>query len=223
MKQENYSQVKMIGEWLIRGRKNGQEYNIDHFINDVHLVFNNKLSPDILVFEQHIDYLIHLCCIEFNCTIDEIKGKTRLRHIVLARHIAMYILKINRAGTLYAIGKMFGMRDHSTVIHACNQIEVLLDLKDTGYLHYLNILEKFNAYIGQEQIQVDENTEIQKPVVAFPIDNLKYDIMDKIQYIENLNTKDAEIKRMTGVEKSTYENVLEMIKSNEQEATILPS
>lgn len=223
MKQENYSQVKMIAEWLIRGRKNGQEYNIDHFINDVHLVFNNKLSPDILVFEQHIDYLIHLCCVEFNCTIDEIKGTSRIRHIVLARHIAMYILKMNRAGTLYAIGKMFGRRDHSTVIHACNQIETLIDLKDTGYLQYLNILEKFNVYIGNEQIEVNNETKILTPKIAFPIDNLKYDIMDKIQYIENLNTKDNEILRMTGVEKSTYENVLEMIAKNEQEANILPS
>ena len=223
MKQENYSQVKTIGEWLIRGRKNGQEYNIDHFINDVHLVFNNKLNPDILVFEQHIDYLIHLCCVEFNCTIDEIKGKTRLRHIVLARHIAMYILKMNRAGTLYAIGKMFGRRDHSTVIHAAKQVEILIQFKDTGYEHYLNILDKFNAYIGNEQIQVDEDTEILTPKVCFPIENLKYDIMDKINYINELKTKDPEIKRMTGVEKSTYENVLEMIANNEQQATILPS
>lgn len=52
-----------------------------------------------------------------------IKGKSRVKSLVGARHIAMYILKSELGLPLTEIGKWFSGRDHTTVLHAVNKIE----------------------------------------------------------------------------------------------------
>ncbi|MCL2456440.1 MAG: chromosomal replication initiator protein DnaA [Defluviitaleaceae bacterium] len=58
----------------------------------------------------------------FKLTIEELGKKTRSRSIVLPRQIAMYLCRKILDTPLPAIGKFFGYRDHSTVIHSCNKI-----------------------------------------------------------------------------------------------------
>lgn len=52
-----------------------------------------------------------------------IKGKRRVKSLVTARHIAMYILKQELDLPLAEIGKWFSNRDHTTVLHAVNKID----------------------------------------------------------------------------------------------------
>lgn len=52
-----------------------------------------------------------------------IKGKSRVKSLVEARHIAMFILKSELSLPLTEIGKWFSGRDHTTVLHAVNKIE----------------------------------------------------------------------------------------------------
>jgi len=59
----------------------------------------------------------------FNIRLDELKSKRRTSAISYPRHIAMYITKeLLPDISLPKIGKNFGDRDHTTVIHACNKI-----------------------------------------------------------------------------------------------------
>lgn len=60
-----------------------------------------------------------------------IKGKRRVKSLVQARHIAMYILKEDLNLPLVEIGKWFSGRDHTTVLHAVNKIEDQI-LKDSA-------------------------------------------------------------------------------------------
>ena len=53
-----------------------------------------------------------------NYTKEDVIGKSRKTEIVEIRHCACYILSINEIGSLKAIGRYFGGRDHSTVINA---------------------------------------------------------------------------------------------------------
>ena len=55
------------------------------------------------------------------------KTKKRTRQVAYPRHIAMYLIREMTETTLPEIGEAFGGRDHSTVIHACDKVEV--DLK----------------------------------------------------------------------------------------------
>ena len=52
----------------------------------------------------------------------EIKGKQRIKHLVDARHLAMYIMKEDIQLQLVEIGRWFAGRDHTSVIHAVRKI-----------------------------------------------------------------------------------------------------
>lgn len=85
-----------------------------------------------------IDKIIDVVTAHFNIKVSDIKGKTRLREVVLPRQIAMYLTKEFTELSLKTIGYHFGGRDHSTVIHAIQTIndlqnqdrELLLNIKD---------------------------------------------------------------------------------------------
>jgi chromosomal replication initiator protein len=50
--------------------------------------------------------------------------------LVNARHMAMFLCRELTAGSLISIGRFFGGRDHSTVIHACKMIEEKIQQED---------------------------------------------------------------------------------------------
>jgi hypothetical protein len=57
-------------------------------------------------------------------TLSEVRGASRNRTIVAARMECMYALREERSDlSLPVIGKFFGNRDHTTVIHALNKIK----------------------------------------------------------------------------------------------------
>lgn len=68
----------------------------------------------------------------YGITIKDMDSKKRSRNIVLPRQIAMYLCKELTDNSLPQIGKEFGGRDHTTVLHACNKISgSLYELQDT--------------------------------------------------------------------------------------------
>jgi hypothetical protein len=204
----NYLKVKTILEDLLKKDNN---YDINTCINDINAVYLNKNNSNVFIFEQDIDYLLYLCCTEFNTTLDEIKGSSRIRNIVLARHISIHILIEYKAGTLKSIGKLFGDRDHTTIIHAYRQINNMISTQYQGYEKYVKIKNNFDEYVGNSKIKITEETELLKPKKAFPIQDLENLIDSKLVSIDNVNTSDKEIKRSIGVEKTTLLKVKENI------------
>ena len=65
---------------------------------------------------------------EYNINEKKLTGKSRQMEIVLARHVAMFLCRELTSSSLISIGKFFGGRDHSTVIHACKTIEEKINL-----------------------------------------------------------------------------------------------
>ncbi len=59
----------------------------------------------------------------YHVSLDEMCGKQRDKHIVTPRQIAMYLMRQETQASLLEIGQLFGGRDHSTVLHACEKIE----------------------------------------------------------------------------------------------------
>ncbi len=53
-------------------------------------------------------------------------GKSRVRSLVLARYIAMYLIRDHTELSLSEIGGLFNGRDHSSVIHGVRKIEALI-------------------------------------------------------------------------------------------------
>lgn len=63
----------------------------------------------------------------FNIKVTELKSKNNSKQIVFPRQIAMYLCKQMTALSLPEIGKKFGGKHHSTVIHSLKKIEEKLD------------------------------------------------------------------------------------------------
>ena len=91
------------------------------------LVSNQK--PDISV-----PYIQQVVAAHYNLTTADLSGRKRNQAIVLPRQIAMYLSRKLLEVSLPEVGKYFGGRDHSTVIHSCekigNEIEADEKLRD---------------------------------------------------------------------------------------------
>ena len=64
----------------------------------------------------------------------------RDRKTSLARHITMYLLRLEMNKQFAEIGRILGGRDHTTVIHACNRIASLIGSDDSLRSDVKNIL-----------------------------------------------------------------------------------
>ncbi len=58
----------------------------------------------------------------FGVRPETLVGKRRTQAITLPRQVAMYLMRHLTELSLVEIGRVFGGRDHSTVIHACRQV-----------------------------------------------------------------------------------------------------
>jgi chromosomal replication initiator protein len=77
--------------------------------------------------EISIEFIQKLVCDYFTIPVEQVKSKTRKREIVQARQISMYYAKDLTKSSLKTIGMHFGGRDHSTVIHACQTVNDLME------------------------------------------------------------------------------------------------
>lgn len=69
-----------------------------------------------------IETIQKIVCDHFGIPDDMVRAKSRKKEIALARQISMYMAKHYTNHSLKTIGLHFGGRDHSTVIHAINNI-----------------------------------------------------------------------------------------------------
>lgn len=72
-------------------------------------------------FDHCLKVALHICAQKYNTTKEAMLSKSRIAHIVDARHLCMYLLRELTAAPHEAIGQAFN-RDHSGVIYACTAI-----------------------------------------------------------------------------------------------------
>ena len=70
---------------------------------------------------QTIDRILRLSADSFGFTVDEILSHDRRPALASARQVAMYLAREHTGETLPAIGRRFGGRNHTTVMHACRR------------------------------------------------------------------------------------------------------
>jgi chromosomal replication initiator protein len=93
-----------------------------------------ELAQDVLkdVFPQgeaaevSIKRIQDLVAERFNLSLEELCGDKRSQNIVYPRQVAMYLSRELTDSSLPKIGKEFGGRDHTTVIHATSKIARLI-------------------------------------------------------------------------------------------------
>ncbi len=83
-----------------------------------HSRYNNGMRPTV-------DRIQKAAAKQFGITMDDMLSKRRARAIARPRQAAMYLAKTLTTRSLPDIGRRFGGRDHTTVIHAVKRIEAL--------------------------------------------------------------------------------------------------
>ncbi len=91
--------------------------------------------------EVGIDYIQKTVSDFFKVSQDDMKAKTRKKEIVIARQVAMFFSKDYTNHSLKSIGYHFGGRDHSTVIHAVQSVNDMIDT-DSKFRYSIDELKK---------------------------------------------------------------------------------
>lgn len=91
--------------------------------------------------EISIDYIQKTVSDYFQLDLDTLQSKTRKRHIVQARQLAMFFAKKYTKSSLANIGSQIGDRDHATVLHACKTVDNLMST-DKQFKKFVDDLNK---------------------------------------------------------------------------------
>ena len=80
---------------------------------------SNGSAPSVVSLDEVEKEVIS----HFGLRSGDLRARRRTKKIAEARQVAMYLMR-QKAGASYpVIGQHLGGRDHSTVIHACQQVE----------------------------------------------------------------------------------------------------
>lgn len=91
---------------------------IKHVKNNLKALFDEETNKNITASDIMTRVASH-----FEVTVENLISKSRQRQIADARFVSMYIIRKLTEKTTSEIGKLFGNRDHSTVVNAINNIE----------------------------------------------------------------------------------------------------
>ena len=78
-------------------------------------------------------------------SVEEIKGKSRQRPLVTARQTAMYVVRELTELSYPAIARLFGGRDHTTVIHAVDKTQRVIKERKEVYEQVTQLIKKFKT------------------------------------------------------------------------------
>ncbi len=84
------------------------------------------LLTDSYVKPRTDDEMLNEIAIILGHSVDALRGKSRQRPLVTARQMAMYVFRELTDLSYPAIARLFGGRDHTTVIHAVDKIQRLM-------------------------------------------------------------------------------------------------
>ena len=84
-------------------------------------------------------------CERFGLSVDELVSARRSQAVSYPRHVAMYLSRELTDASLPKIGKEFGGRDHTTVMHATSKITRLISEDRSVY----NLVQDLTARIKQ--------------------------------------------------------------------------
>ncbi|MBP6386550.1 MAG: chromosomal replication initiator protein DnaA [Pseudarcicella sp.] len=113
------------------------------------IVVNNEKEPSI-------DNILKAVTEMYHVSIEDLKSKSRKKENVLPRQMAMYMLKEMTSLPLKSIGYQFSNRDHSTVIHAIQSINSLVEFDKTAEKNIEKLFRQFNKTFQKKATAVLE-------------------------------------------------------------------
>jgi chromosomal replication initiator protein len=88
-----------------------------------------------------IDEIQRKVCEHYNIRVTDMSSARRARNVARPRQVAMFLAKQLTSRSLPEIGRKFGNRDHTTVIHAIARIGELME-RDTAFAEDVELLRR---------------------------------------------------------------------------------
>jgi chromosomal replication initiator protein len=82
-----------------------------------------NLYPELAPRRRTVEEIQRRTCEACGVTLDDLLSPSRAARVAFARQVAMYLARELTDATLPAIGRAFGNRNHTTVLHACRRAE----------------------------------------------------------------------------------------------------
>ncbi len=92
---------------------------------------NFIIEPAIKNTDITIDTIIHKTATYFNVKDYDIRGKSRNKNIMLARHISIYLASELTSYSLSEIGKVMNGKDHTTIMYSVEKIKSIMETDDS--------------------------------------------------------------------------------------------
>jgi chromosomal replication initiator protein len=109
----------------------------EHVLSDLVLAGEpRRISPQ---------FILETTAASYGFSVDAICGPSRTRPLVTARQVAMYLTRELTDYSYPAIGRVFGKRDHTTVIHAVDKIAGQMQERRQIYEQVTELIQKIRA------------------------------------------------------------------------------
>jgi chromosomal replication initiator protein len=111
---------------------------------EVTIEMTQEVLPDLLRANDRrvtIEDIQKRVAAHFNMRLADMYSERRARSVARPRQVAMYLAKQLTSRSLPEIGRKFGNRDHTTVMHAVKKIEELR-AKDSGFAEDVDLLRR---------------------------------------------------------------------------------
>jgi chromosomal replication initiator protein len=108
-------------------------------VDDAKEILKDSLSPDD-GSPVRVETIQRVVALKYNVEVKDLKGQSRTASIALPRQVAMYLCCVMTEQSSTDIGRAFGGKDHSTVLHARKKIEKKVE-EDPFFLELINKLQ----------------------------------------------------------------------------------
>ncbi len=108
-------------------------------VDDSRDILKEFVTPDD-VNPVRVETIQRVVALKYSVDVKDIKGHQRTASIVLPRQVAMYLACVMSELSSTDIGRAFGGKDHSTVLHARKKIEKNIE-EDPFFLELINRLQ----------------------------------------------------------------------------------
>ena len=109
---------------------------------EINLSMAKDILSDLFTIDDKfvtIEAIQKIVCKNFSIKLSDLKSKNRCRAISFPRQIAMYLCRKITNQSLPKIADSFGGKDHTTVMHACDKIEKMME-QDSNLRYKINHL-----------------------------------------------------------------------------------
>ena len=140
------SNIRLLEGSLIRLKAFASMTGSGLTVDDAKDILKDALPHDVSSPVQ-IETIQRLVAHKYSLDVKDLKGQQRTQQIALPRQLAMHLASVMTDLSSTDIGRAFGGRDHTTVLHARKKIQKMLD-EDPFFLEMVNKLQADIKSVG---------------------------------------------------------------------------